>query len=67
VIGRFQRASGMTRDRLQQNVANQPVLTGAPVLANADFGHTSPVATLPIGGQARLVVGRTPSLTITEH
>ena len=55
LIGRFQRKSGMTRDLLEQIVARQPVLDGLPVLANVDFGHTSPCLTLPIGGTAELV------------
>jgi muramoyltetrapeptide carboxypeptidase len=56
VIGRFQRASKMTRTLLEQIVATQPALRDLPVLANVDFGHTSPLATLPIGGQAGLTV-----------
>lgn len=67
VVGRFQRASGMTRALLEQIVARQPRLAGLPVLANADFGHTSPLVTLPIGGQATVTVGAQPSLVVTEH
>jgi len=67
VIGRFQRASGMTRTLLEQIVARQPRVSGLPVLANADFGHTSPLATLPIGGQAAVSVGADSTLTITRH
>jgi len=64
VIGRFQQASRMTRDLLQQIVRTQPVLTGLPVLANADFGHTQPQITLPIGGRSDLTVGATNRLRI---
>jgi muramoyltetrapeptide carboxypeptidase len=67
VIGRFQRASGITREDLEQIIATQPALAGVPVLANADFGHTSPLVTFPIGGRASLVVGDESSFTITEH
>jgi len=67
VIGRFQRASQMTRSLLEQIVGNQPALSGLPVLANADFGHTSPMATLPIGGRASLRVGVASALCIDEH
>jgi muramoyltetrapeptide carboxypeptidase len=67
VIGRFQRESHMTRALLEQTVANQPVLSGLPVLANTDFGHTYPLATIPIGGTATLTVADDSSLTITEH
>lgn len=67
VIGRFQRASGMTRLLLDEIIARQPVLAERPVLANADFGHTSPLATFPIGGRAHVRVGTSSSLTITRH
>ena len=51
IVGRFQRATNMTRQLLQQIIDGQPPLAGLPVLANVDVGHTSPMATLPIGGQ----------------
>jgi muramoyltetrapeptide carboxypeptidase len=67
VIGRFQRESHMTRRLLEQIVASQPTLAGLPVLANVDFGHTSPLATLPIGGTIALTVAGNSNLTITGH
>jgi muramoyltetrapeptide carboxypeptidase len=67
VVGRFQRASGMTRQLLEQIVARQPRLAGLPVLAGVDFGHTQPLATLPIGGRVALTAGDTSSLILTEH
>jgi muramoyltetrapeptide carboxypeptidase LdcA involved in peptidoglycan recycling len=66
VIGRFQQASGMTRALLAQIIARQDRLEGRPVLGNADFGHTNPLATFPIGGQATLTVGATSSLRIAD-
>lgn len=53
-IGRFQRASGIDRALLEAVVAKHPQLAQLPVVANLDFGHTSPMFTLPIGGTARL-------------
>ncbi|MGO4582986.1 hypothetical protein AB4Z38_03725 [Arthrobacter sp. 2RAF6] len=67
VIGRFQEASRMTRELLALIVAKQPVLVGLPVLANADFGHTSPIFTFPIGGEAEVSVGDSSALRITRH
>ncbi len=67
VIGRFQRASGMTLTLLEQILRRQPMLTGVPVLANVDFGHTSPVMTFPIGGRASIRVGATSTFTVDEH
>ncbi|MDQ3537729.1 MAG: microcin C7 resistance protein MccF-like protein [Actinomycetota bacterium] len=55
VIGRFQRASGVSRQRLAQLIADIPQLHGVPVVANVDVGHTNPLFTFPIGGAARLV------------
>jgi muramoyltetrapeptide carboxypeptidase len=67
VVGRFQRASGMTQALLERIVRNQPALLRVPVLANADFGHTSPMVTFPIGGRAAMRVGEAPMLTIAER
>ena len=66
VIGRCQRSTGMTRSLLARIVADQPGLAGLPVLANVDFGHTSPMITFPIGGTAELSVGPD-RLVITGH
>ncbi len=51
VVGRFQKASDMTRDLLAHIVSTKRELTGLPVLANVDFGHTNPLYTFPIGGE----------------
>ena len=40
---------------------------GVPVLAGVDVGHTSPMATLPIGGEAELVVGDPCRFRLTRH
>ena len=66
VIGRFQIASGVTCALLEQIISRQDRLAGVPVLANADFGHTNPLATFPIGGQAALTVDATSSLRISD-
>jgi muramoyltetrapeptide carboxypeptidase len=66
VIGRFQQASGVTRSLLEQIISGQDRLAGRPVLGNVDFGHTNPLATFPIGGQAALTVGATNSLRISD-
>ncbi len=67
VIGRFQQASSMTRSVLEEIIARQPTLTGVPVLANVDFGHTDPRLTIPIGGSASLSIGDGTRLRITDH
>jgi muramoyltetrapeptide carboxypeptidase LdcA involved in peptidoglycan recycling len=40
---------------------------GVPVLGNADFGHTNPLATIPIGGRITVTAGPTNAMTITAH
>jgi muramoyltetrapeptide carboxypeptidase len=66
VIGRFQRESGIRREMLEQILSVHPWLATIPVVANVDFGHTTPLATLPIGGQATIDTSG-PSITLTEH
>lgn len=66
VIGRFQRASGVTRADLEAIVASVPALRGKPVLANVDLGHTSPMLTVPLGGEADVDADRR-EITFTRH
>lgn len=55
VFGRFQKSSGMTLEIVQQLLRIRLWLRKLPIIANADFGHTSPIFTLPIGGRGRLI------------
>ena len=56
VIGRFQTASRVTRAMLEETIASIPELEGKPVIANASFGHTNPLLTFPVGGEAQVRV-----------
>ena len=56
VIGRFQKASKMTADKLTKIIKTKKELVGMPVLADLDFGHTDPKITFPIGGEMDLTV-----------
>jgi len=56
VIGRFQLNSKMTREKLDFIINGKKELKDMPIIANIDFGHTSPLITLPIGGRVSLVV-----------
>jgi muramoyltetrapeptide carboxypeptidase LdcA involved in peptidoglycan recycling len=68
VIGRFQSASEINAERLIKIIKSKKELNHIPVLANVDFGHTQPVITFPIGGEAHLVVSHTKSvLKIVRH
>jgi len=56
VIGRFQNASEVKTEQLIKVVKSKKELENVPILANVDFGHTSPIITFPIGGDVELVV-----------
>lgn len=58
VIGRFQRASRITPDLLRQIIHSKKELRKLPVIADVNFGHTSPLFTFPIGGRVKLEAGR---------
>ena len=68
VIGRFQKAIQMTDDKLIKIIKTKKELDNIPVIANVDFGHTSPMIVFPIGGIANLQSEKGKSrLKITEH
>ncbi len=53
VVGRFQKASEVSREKLEF-ILNKPELKHLPIIANVDFGHTTPLTTFPIGGTATI-------------
>ena len=57
IIGRFQKGSKITRESLEF-ILNKAELKNMPIIANIDMGHTTPIATIPLGGQARIENGR---------
>lgn len=68
IIGRFQKASEMADELLTKILKTKEPLEDLPIIANADFGHSDPKITFPIGGTARLKAhkGRV-ELEIIEH
>lgn len=69
VIGRFQKRSRMTVAKMRRVVSEKPELSEMPVVIGADFGHTQPLYTFPIGGTVRLEVrgASEVKMTILEH
>jgi muramoyltetrapeptide carboxypeptidase len=68
VIGRFQKASQVTRELLAQIVRTKKELDSLPVIGNVDFGHSDPRLTFPVGGVAHLAVTEnTTQLIIQIH
>ena len=58
VIGRFQKSSEMSREQLEFIIKSKPELRNIPVLANVDFGHATPIITIPLGGTATIKNGK---------
>jgi muramoyltetrapeptide carboxypeptidase LdcA involved in peptidoglycan recycling len=68
VIGRFEKKSAVTKEMIERLIAIRPYFKGIPIVANVDFGHTSPMITFPIGGEVRLEVARDNiTCVITKH
>ena len=55
VIGKFQHKSEMEPEKLVKIIKSKQELKKIPVIVNADFGHTTPQFTFPIGGRGKLV------------
>lgn len=66
VFGRFQKVTEMTTDKLIKIVKSKAELKNIPVIADVDFGHTSPIITFPIGGEVSIDTN-TKSIVITKH
>jgi muramoyltetrapeptide carboxypeptidase len=49
LIGRFQENSNITDEALKKIIMSKEELKNIPIIANVNFGHVQPFATLPIG------------------
>ncbi len=54
VIGRFQKASNIDKEKLIYMLSTFPQLKKIPIIANIDFGHTEPRITMPVGANAKI-------------
>ena len=55
VLGRAEIASCMTEEKWKKLIKNKKELAHIPVIGNANFGHTTPIMTFPVGGHAKLI------------
>lgn len=67
LIGRFQNESKMTNELLQKIINTKRELNDVPVIANLDFGHTTPQITYPIGGNCNFISSEQPFVEIVKH
>lgn len=54
VLGRSIKEVEMTSDKWIRLIKSKKELENIPVIANYDFGHTTPMITFPIGGKAKI-------------
>lgn len=54
VIGRAEKEANMTENKWIEIIETKKELENIPVIINADFGHTTPIFTFPIGGYASI-------------
>ncbi|WP_077213677.1 S66 family peptidase [Bacillus dakarensis] len=52
LIGRFQKGSNVTDAALKKIIQSKRELKDIPIIGNVNFGHTTPLATIPIGAKA---------------
>lgn len=68
LIGRFQTNSNVTEAALRKIIAGkQEELRRIPVIANVNFGHVQPIATIPIGAKGVISgIGKQIKITIEQ-
>ena len=54
VLGRSQVATAMTKEKWIKLIKNKKELASIPVVAGADFGHSTPIFTFPVGGRVKV-------------
>lgn len=68
LIGRVPPKAGMSIDMLSRIIKSKDLLGKVPVIANLNFGHTTPIVTYPIGGQGKInISGDNAEISIVKH
>ena len=55
MIGRAEHVSEMNYEKWKKITEGKSELQNIPIIINADIGHTTPIFTFPIGGNANIV------------
>lgn len=64
VIGRAQKNCLMTKEKWTKLIKSKHELDNIPVIAGADFGHTTPIFTFALGGSGRITADKNAKLYI---
>lgn len=68
IFGRFQNGANMNMKKLRFMLSSKKISKNIPIIADADFGHTFPMITFPIGGSVRInAKGKKASIEILKH
>lgn len=68
VIGKFQIDMNITRENLYKIIKTQSAFNNIPVITEANFGHTNPRITFPIGGEAEIIAEKNSAkIIIRKH
>ncbi|WP_210365083.1 S66 peptidase family protein [Bacillus sp. REN3] len=67
LIGRFQERSNITEEALKKIIFAKEELKGIPIIANINFGHVQPFATVPIGSRATVRANRGETEIVIEQ
>lgn len=68
VFGRFQKGANMNLEKLKYILKSKKIAKSIPIIVNADFGHTHPMFTFPIGGTVKIeTVGSKVRIEILKH
>lgn len=54
VLGRAEKGANMNDNKWKEIIETKKELKNTPVIINASFGHTTPIFTFPIGGNAKI-------------
>jgi muramoyltetrapeptide carboxypeptidase len=54
VVGRSQNSTKMDKEKWIKIITEKELLKNIPIIINANFGHTTPNATIPIGGNCSI-------------
>ena len=68
LIGRFQKKSTLDIKKMKFILSSKEELKNIPIIANVDFGHAQPIATIPVGGTVRIEAkGKKATIEILKH
>ena len=67
VIGRAMKDTDFSLEKLSHTVNSKKELKNIPVLYDADFGHTYPIVTFPIGGEVSIDTYKQNKIEILKH